>query len=57
METGAFLCVRKNSEFSKTKVFVEGGPLTVTEVADDAEIHSFCAGEMCSSLWIASRAD
>lgn len=52
----AFLCVRKNSDSSKREVLVEGGPLTVTEVCEDALIQSLLAGAVPFSLWNASRA-
>ena len=42
--------------FSKTFAFVEGGPLTVTEVAEDALIHNLFAGAIWASVWYASRA-
>ena len=35
---------------------VEGGPLIVTDVAEDAEIHSLFAGEIFRSAWKLSRA-
>lgn len=56
MVTGAFLRVRKKFEDSKHLCLVDGGPLTVTEVAEDALIHSLAAGEMFFSAWKLSRA-
>ena len=56
MDTGAFLWLLKNSESSKTRFFVEGGPLTVTDVAEDALIHSLFAGEIFFSAWKVSNA-
>ena len=60
METFAFLCVLKNSVSSKRRVLIEGGPLIVTEVADEALIQILCAGAMPCVSWkalIASWAD
>jgi hypothetical protein len=50
MDTGAFLWVLKNSEDSKSEDFVAGGPLMVTEVAEDALIHSLLVGAVPFSL-------
>ena len=53
---GAFFFDLKYGESSKHRILVEGGPLSVTDVADDAEIHNLFAGAMLFSAWKLSRA-